>query len=121
MLLHAELAGIKTPGVSESSKVTGRKDLLQEFACRETAIHDKTSAAACRGLERVGAQQLGEVGINVDARVPNAEELIDESTSDNEYGTDGPGTECAGGHIWVIIVFNHSTDFCVGRVLHASY
>jgi hypothetical protein len=60
MLLHVEPPGVKTPGVSESGKLAGRKDLLQEFTCRETAIHDKPSAAACEGLERAGRTATGQ-------------------------------------------------------------
>ena len=54
VLLHVELSGVKTPGVSEGSKLTSRKDVLQEFACREAAIHNQPSTAARGGLERVG-------------------------------------------------------------------
>ena len=54
MLLHVELSGVKTPGVSEGGKLAGRKDLLQEFTCRKTAIHDQPSVTVCEGLERVG-------------------------------------------------------------------
>ena len=67
------------------------------------------------------AQQLGDIRTNADARVPNAEELIDETPSSGEKDTNDPGTECAGGQIWVIVVVDHSTDLGVGRILHASH
>jgi hypothetical protein len=60
MLLHVELAGVKTPSVSEGGKLASRKDLLQEFTCRETAIRDKPSAAACGRLERAGLTATGQ-------------------------------------------------------------
>jgi hypothetical protein len=53
--------------------------------------------------------------------VRSLEELIDKFTSDSEKGTDNPGTECAGGHILVILDVDHSTDLGVGRVLDVSY
>jgi hypothetical protein len=67
---------------------------------------------------RRDAQQLANVRANVDARVSNAEKLIDETTSNNKKGTDDPGSERAGGQIWVIVVVDHSTDLSVGRILH---
>jgi hypothetical protein len=67
------------------------------------------------------AQQLGNVRINDNTRVSNVEELIDGSSSSNEKGTDDPGAECAGGHIWVIVVVDHSADLSVGRVLDVSH
>jgi hypothetical protein len=67
------------------------------------------------------AQQLGNIRTKADTRVPDDEELIGETTNGNENGTDDPGTECAGGHIWVIVVVDHSTDLGVGRVLGVSY
>jgi hypothetical protein len=121
MLFHVELSGVKTPGVSEGGKLASRKDLLQEFTCRETAIHDRPSAAVRGGKNGRDAQQLGNVRTDADTRVPNTEELIDETTSGNENGTNDPGTECAGGQIWVIVVVDHSTDLGVGRVLYVSY
>jgi hypothetical protein len=60
MLLHVELAGVKAPGVSEGGKLASRKDLFQEFTCRETAIHDKPSVAARGGLERAGRTATGQ-------------------------------------------------------------
>jgi hypothetical protein len=67
------------------------------------------------------AQQLGNTGIDGDTRVSDVEELIDETTSSDENGTNDPGTERAGGHIWVIVVVGHSTDLGVGRILHVSH
>jgi hypothetical protein len=66
------------------------------------------------------AQQLGNVRTDADITVWTVEELIDEFTNDNEKGTDNPGTECAGGHIWVIVGVDNSTDLGVGRVLYVS-
>jgi hypothetical protein len=120
MLLHVELPGVKTPGVSKGGKLASRKDLLQEFTCRETATQGTPSAAVRGGLERRDAQQLGNT-TNAYTRVSNAEELIDETTSSDENGTDDPGTECAGRNIWVIVVFGHSTDLGIGRVLDVSH
>jgi hypothetical protein len=67
------------------------------------------------------AQKLGNIGTNDNSIVLNAEELIDETSSSDENGTYEPGTECASGHIWVIVVVDYSTDLGVGRVLHASH
>ena len=66
------------------------------------------------------AQQLGDT-TNAYTRVSNAEELIDETTSSDENGTNDPGTECAGRHIWVIVIFGRGTDFGIGRVLDVSH
>ena len=60
MLLHVELSGVKTPGVSESGRLASRKDLLQEFTCRETTIHNKPSATACDSSERAGRTATGQ-------------------------------------------------------------
>jgi hypothetical protein len=121
VLFHVELSRVKTPGVSESGKLASRKDLLQEFTCRETTIHDQPSVFIHGDQSGRDAQQLGNFRTNADTRGSNAEELIDESTSNHENGTDDPGTERAGRQIWVIVVVNHSTDFGVGRVLHLSH
>ena len=66
------------------------------------------------------AQQLGDVSTNADVGVANAEELVDEATETNENGTDKPGTECTGGHIWVIVVIDDSADLGIGGVLCGS-
>jgi hypothetical protein len=66
-------------------------------------------------------QQLSSIGSNTDSRVSNGEELIDETTSSHEKGTNDPRTECTGGHTRVIVVVDHSTDLGVGRVLDASH
>jgi hypothetical protein len=67
------------------------------------------------------AQQLGNDRTDIDTRVLHGKELIDETGSSNEKGTNNPRSECAGGQIWVIVVFDHSTDLGVWRVLDASY
>jgi hypothetical protein len=121
MLLHVKLARVKAPGVSECGKLASRKDLLQEFSCRETAIHGQSSVAVRGGLGGQDAQQLGNIRTNADTRVPNSEELIDETTTSDENCANDPGTKCAGRHIWVIMVVDHSTDLSVGRTLHALY
>ena len=60
MLLHVKLAGVKAPGISEGGKLASRKDLLQEFTCRETAIRDKPLVTVCGGLERAGRTAAGQ-------------------------------------------------------------
>jgi hypothetical protein len=120
MLFHVELSGVKTPGVSKGGKLASRKDFLQEFTHRETAIHDKPSVAACGRLEGRDAQQLGNVRTNADIRVSNGEELIDETTTSDEKGTNDPRSECAGSKVWIIAVVDHSADLSVGRILHVS-
>jgi hypothetical protein len=67
------------------------------------------------------AQQLGNARIDVDTRASNDEELVDESTRSDKKGTNDPGSECASGQMWVIVVVDYSTDLGVGRVLHASH
>ena len=67
VLLHVELAGVKAASVAEGGKSVSRKDLLQEFTGRETAIHDKPSVAACvcvcvgGGLEWTGRTAAGQL------------------------------------------------------------
>lgn len=63
------------------------------------------------------AQQLGNIGTNADARLANAEELVDEGTNGNEDGTNDPDTECTGGRIRVVVIVNDGTNLGVGRVL----
>ena len=60
MLLHGELAGVEAPGVSEGGELVSRKDLLQQFTRRETAIRDGSSVAVRGGLERAGHTATGE-------------------------------------------------------------
>jgi hypothetical protein len=60
VLFHVELAGVETPGISEGGKSASRKDLLQEFTCRETAISARPSVAAREGLKRAGRTATGQ-------------------------------------------------------------
>jgi hypothetical protein len=60
MLLLVELPGVKAPGVSEGGKLVSRKDLLQEFTCRETTIHDQPSVFVREGLEWAGRTATGQ-------------------------------------------------------------
>lgn len=53
MLLHVELSRVKTPGMSEGVKFGSRKDLLQEFTCRESAAHGQPSVGVRSESERV--------------------------------------------------------------------
>ena len=59
MLLHVELAGVEAPDVSKSGKLVSRKDLLKEFSCQKTAVHNQLLVATCEGSERVGRTATG--------------------------------------------------------------
>jgi hypothetical protein len=67
------------------------------------------------------AQQLGNFIAKCITNGFDAEDLIEETTTSDEKGTSGPGTECTGGHIRVVVVVDRSTDLGVGRVLYASH
>ena len=61
MLLEIELSRVKTPCVTESGELSGRKDRFQEFAGRE-------------------GEQLGDISRDRDTGLTNAEELDRKST-----------------------------------------
>ena len=59
MLLHVERSGVKTPGVSEGGKSTGRKDLFHEFTDWESAAWDCPSVTVRDELERAKLTAVG--------------------------------------------------------------
>jgi len=59
MLLEIELAGVKTPCITEGGELPGGEDRFQEFASRE-------------------GKQLSDISCDRDTRLTNTEELVDE-------------------------------------------
>ena len=59
MLLHVELSGVETPGISKGGKPMSRKNLLQEFTRRKSATHDQLSVVAREELERARRTATG--------------------------------------------------------------
>ena len=126
MLLEIELSRVKTPCVTESGELSGRKDRFQEFAGRE-------------------GEQLGDISRDRDTGLTNAEELVDKPSvkqlirkctprvpsiwqglgntvmidvpGRDEDCSDEPGTEGTRGHRGIVVVINHSTDLGIWGVL----
>ena len=65
-------------------------------------------------------QQLGDIWTHADARISNAEELVDETASSNEDDANEPSTEGACWSGGIIVVFDDSAYFNVWRVLHQT-
>ena len=63
-------------------------------------------------------QQLGHVGLDTNSGIPNAEELIDETSSGDEDDTDEPSTESACGNGGIIVITDNSAHLNVRRVLY---
>ena len=112
---------VETPFVAEGGELPGREDRFQEFTSRE-------------------GEQLSDIGRNIDTRLTNIEELVDEHSVNrrsvnvcrrrvclvlvmidipdrDEDRSDEPSSEGARGHCRIIMIVNHSTNFGVWRVL----
>lgn len=126
VLLDIEFAGVEAPCIPQDGELPGQKDCFQEGVSRE-------------------GEQLSDTSCDRNARLMNAEELVDKPSVKesicqrvpripsvwqgsrnvmvvdipgcNEDCSDKPNTKCARGNRGVIMIVNHSTNLGVWRVL----
>ena len=115
MLLHVESARVEVP-----RKAKGGEFHVGEDGLKQLARWESTGIGFVRQKEirrSSSSQQLSDVGTHGDAWIANTEELVDESPSGNEDGTDEPSTKSACGNGGIVTVIDNSAHFSVRGIL----